>query len=215
MENKFYSIYRGEVADNNDPENSGRLLVKVPQVYDFEVYEYWANPIGIYSGFKKGFFFLPNVGDMVWVQFENGDPAYPVWQYGWWRNEHEIPTGAKPDINIIQTEGGNRIIMNDTDKVIKIEDPHGHVITLNEKGVSIESKNISLGSLDKSKEPIVLGDTAMDLLNEFITDLGNLKHIPTNNGMTYAINGSPDWQTLQNKWKTKWEEFKSKVTNSD
>lgn len=212
---RYYGIYRGIVANNDDPKNLGRLQLKVPQIYGDDTYEYWAFPIGMYAGKGIGAFFIPNVGDKIWVCFENGDPSFPLWQYGWWGDNSEVPKEASKDVNVLQTTSGSRITLNDTDKVIKIDDPHGNSVILDDKGVSVVSSNISLGKHEKSSEPAVLGDTAMDLLNEFIQDLGKLKHIPTNNGMTYAISGSPNWNALVNKWSTKWEQFKSKHITLD
>ncbi len=83
------------------------------------------------------------------------------------------------------------------------------------KLVHIQKDNISLGKENKSKEPIVLADTAMDLLNEFITDIGNIGTITTAAGPTATINSSPQWAALVGKWKGKWQKFKSKVTTSE
>lgn len=78
----YYGCYKGTVVKNDDPDSNGRLQLKVPQIYGEEVMEYWAPSKGMPSGKNMGVFMLPSVGDMVWVSFENGDPRYPIWEYG-------------------------------------------------------------------------------------------------------------------------------------
>lgn len=211
---RFYGNYRGTVHSNDDPDNLGRLQLKVPKVYGDEPYEEWASPKGIYSGSGVGSFWIPADGDQVWVSFENGDVRFPIWEYGSWRTG-EVPKGATKDIKILQTNSGQRIEFNDTDKLIRITDSHSHVIEMNEKGISIVSGTISIGSLDVSAEPAVLGDTAVALLNEFITDIGNLGAIVTSSGVTSTISTSPKWADLVSKWQEKWKKFNSKKVTLD
>lgn len=68
---RFFGIYRGVVFDTNDPLNRARIRVKVPQVLADNPTE-WAWPVGTS-------YLVPNVGDGVLVQFEGGDPSYPLW----------------------------------------------------------------------------------------------------------------------------------------
>lgn len=86
----FYSIYRGFVSDVADPLRMGRILVSVPAVFgvdpqtgDSPTNPNWAYPI-MGAGAGEGFIHIPQVGDTVWVQFEDGDPDRPVWQHGSW-----------------------------------------------------------------------------------------------------------------------------------
>lgn len=205
---RFYANYRGVVENVEDPDNLGRLQVLVPQVYGDDLYEYWAAP-KLFAGAGIGSFILPNKGDFVWVEFENGDPRYPIWSYGWW-GQGQVPEGASPLNKVIQTTTGHRVELDDENMLVRITDANKNIVELNSNGVSIISENISIGSLDKSDEPAVLGDTAMDLLIEFMNDLGNIATIQTSSGVTYAINTSPNWSSLSSKWGSKWEEFKSK-----
>jgi len=216
--NRYYSVYKGEVVDNVDPEGAGRLVVKVPQVYGSQIPDYWAVGKGMFSGNKIGFIAIPNVGDSVWVCFEQGDPRYPIWEYGWFTKK-KIPEGVyngddgEPKNSVFQTTSGHRIEMDDQNELIRVTDKNGNIIELNSTGASIVSDKISLGQLDGADEPSVLGDTAMDLLKEFMDDIGTVGTIPTSTGVTATINASPQWAALVTKWGQKWEEFKSnKVT---
>ncbi len=209
---RYYGTYRGIVHSNEDPKNLGRLQLLVPQVYGDDPFEYWAFPKGIYAGKGVGSFWIPSNKDKVWVVFENGDPRYPIWEYGWW-GDGDVPTGATPKIKILQSNTGHRIELDDENGLVRIKDSNGSVVELNSTGVSIVSGKISLGTLDGSAEPAVLGDTLMDLLSDMITMLGGIKTIVTSNGVTSAINTASNWGAFEQKWTTKWSEFKSaKVT---
>jgi hypothetical protein len=65
--------YRGSVVDDADPLAQDRLLVLVPEIHGNE--PVWALP-----STPPGQTGHPAIGDDVWVSFERGDPAYPVWQ---------------------------------------------------------------------------------------------------------------------------------------
>lgn len=70
--NGYVGKYRGIVVDNLDPLMQNRLQVSVPEVTDATE---WARP-GLYLDGDQQ---LPEVGAEVWIEFESGDPSYPVW----------------------------------------------------------------------------------------------------------------------------------------
>ena len=212
--NRYYGTYRGFIHSNEDPENRGSLQLIVPKVYGNSPYKKWALSKGMYSGKGIGSYWIPNDGDTVWVSFENGDPRFPIWDYGWWRSG-DAPESSSPKIKVLQTTTGQRIELDDESELIRIKDSHGHVVELNSTGVSIVSDTISFGSLNKSAQPTVLGDTAVELLNEFITDLGEIGVIRTSSGITDKINTSPLWDALVSKWQVRWKTFHSKVSTLD
>jgi hypothetical protein len=67
-----YGIYRGNVLNTADPMMKGRIQVRVPAIA--VVASDWALPCREYRSTA-----LPQVGSVVWVMFEGGDPSYPVW----------------------------------------------------------------------------------------------------------------------------------------
>ena len=79
---RYYSSYRGFVISNEDPDSFNRLQLKVPNVYGQEVMIYWAHPKNNFSGQGYGCQVLPQIKDMVWVEFELGDPRRPIWSHG-------------------------------------------------------------------------------------------------------------------------------------
>jgi len=71
---RFYGVYRGTVANTQDPQGLGRLKLKVPQILANQETE-WAWPVEKYGTSTV----IPNVGQGVWAMFEGGDPSYPMW----------------------------------------------------------------------------------------------------------------------------------------
>jgi uncharacterized protein involved in type VI secretion and phage assembly len=68
MRSHYFGKYRGVVTDNADPNLRGRIKVRVPAVLGDA--QAWALPCVPYAGDKVGFFFLPEPGTAVWVEFE-------------------------------------------------------------------------------------------------------------------------------------------------
>ena len=67
-------VYRAVVDENHDPQRRGRLQVSVPSL---GVSSTWAE--ACLPPVPMVLLALPTVGSTVWVQFENGDRARPVW----------------------------------------------------------------------------------------------------------------------------------------
>lgn len=73
---RFCCLYRGRVVENTDPKSLMRVQVQVPSVLgDQEVWAMPCTPIGSSE--------VPAVGQNVWVTFENGDAAHPIWMGTW------------------------------------------------------------------------------------------------------------------------------------
>ncbi|MET9084822.1 phage baseplate assembly protein V [Streptomyces sp. NPDC004237] len=81
--NPFYGKYRGKVSGNADPRELGRVQVSCPAVLG-DGNAVWAMPCVPYAGPGVGLFALPPVGADVWVEFEGGDPDYPIWAGCFW-----------------------------------------------------------------------------------------------------------------------------------
>ncbi len=97
----FLGKYRGTVSDNADPTNRGRLKVKVPAVLG--TVEVWAMPCVPYAGQGVGFYSLPASGVGVWVEFEAGDPSYPIWTGCFW-GDGELPDPGGAAVKIWKTD---------------------------------------------------------------------------------------------------------------
>jgi hypothetical protein len=109
-------IYCGLVEDNSDPEQLGRLKVRPPLVYGAVGSVFgavptaslpWAIPMGLPAGGSNasgGISLLPEIGDQVAVQFLDGEPEKPTWQWLMQTQKqakvlalHEYGANGKPD----------------------------------------------------------------------------------------------------------------------
>jgi hypothetical protein len=68
----YVGKYRGVVVGNDDPAQQRRLQVSVPEVDPSPA---WANPP--VDGAES--IEAPDVGSEVWIEYDNGDAAYPRW----------------------------------------------------------------------------------------------------------------------------------------
>lgn len=126
IRNRYFGKYRGTVSDNADPTSRGRLKVKVPAVLgDLEM---WAMPCVPYAGAGVGFYSLPEPGTGVWVEFEAGDPSYPIWTGCFWA-DNELPDESDADIKIWKTES-LKIRFDDSADEVLVENSSDSKVTL-------------------------------------------------------------------------------------
>jgi Type VI secretion system/phage-baseplate injector OB domain len=104
---KFFGKYRGKVTANKDPLHLGRIQVNVPAIFG-EGRNSWAMPCTPYAGKDIGFFAIPPINANVWVEFEAGDPDYPIWSGCFW-GQDQLPTNAKVEdpvkVQVFRVEG--------------------------------------------------------------------------------------------------------------
>jgi hypothetical protein len=148
-EQKFYGKYRGTVINNIDPLQTGRLLVEVPDVL-FLVPSSWALPCVPLAGPigpPMGVYLVPPIGAPVWIEFEKGDPSYPIWVGCRWGSTASVPTLAllglpvSPNI-VFQTAGQNTIMISDLPGPtggIMLKSTTGAMILVNELGITIQN----------------------------------------------------------------------------
>jgi hypothetical protein len=147
---RFYGTYRGIVHNNKDPDNRGKIWVKVPAVARDNVLSTMAYPKMPFGGADHGIFFPPEEGETVYVQFENGDPEFPIYEGGWWKapsGETELPNEFKqddpknenPKRRGIKTAGGHFILFDDTEDAEKLQIQHksGTQLLIDETGTII------------------------------------------------------------------------------
>ncbi|MCG3114275.1 MAG: phage baseplate assembly protein V [Candidatus Manganitrophus sp. SA1] len=159
-EGKYWGKYRGFVQDNNDPEQLGRLKVTVPSLLADAV-SGWAWPAVPYAGAGIGFFFMPQVGDLVWVEFIEGELDHPVWTGCSWGKpggQSELPEEALqsyPQQQVIKTPSGNVIIINDSSgsESITVRTKEGTEIVIDRSGQKITIQADSVIAQGSSEMP--------------------------------------------------------------
>lgn len=159
-EGKYWGKYRGFVQDNNDPEQLGRLKVTVPSLLADAV-SGWAWPAVPYAGAGIGFFFMPQVGDLVWVEFIEGELDHPLWTGCSWGKpggQSELPEEALqsyPQQQVIKTPSGNVIIINDSSgsESITVRTKEGTEIVIDRSGQKITIQADSVIAQGPSEMP--------------------------------------------------------------
>ena len=136
---QFFGKFRAKVTDNRDPLTLGRVRVKAPDVYG-ENESGWAMPALPYTGKDVGLFLIPPVNASVWVEFEHGDPDYPIWAGGFWA-QGELPASpATAEMKVLKTDNAT-ITINDLPGAggITIETKAGMKIKIDTTGIEINN----------------------------------------------------------------------------
>ena len=143
---KYYGKYRGTVINNLDPMQMGRLMVMVPDVSGL-LPTSWAMPCFPVTGIQMGVWVLPLIGAGVWVEFEQGDPDFPIWSGCFPGSTADLPAlalagnPASPSI-VLQTGLQNTIMISDMPGPaggILLKTTAGAMISISEVGITISN----------------------------------------------------------------------------
>jgi uncharacterized protein involved in type VI secretion and phage assembly len=143
---KFYGKFRGTVMNNIDPMQLGRIMAIVPDVLG-PTPTSWAMPCLPIAGKQMGTYMIPQIGAGVWIEFEQGDPDYPIWVGGYWGVVAEVPAlalagnPASPSI-VLQTSLQNSIIVSDLPGPtggIMLKSTTGATLIVNDTGIYIQN----------------------------------------------------------------------------
>jgi type VI secretion system (T6SS) baseplate-like injector VgrG len=145
---RFFGKYRGTVINNIDPMQMGRIMAQVPAVSAL-LPTTWCMPCYSLAGTGSGASFVPQLKSGVWVEFEGGDPDYPIWTGCFYGLGAERPTDAiasnpaSPSI-VFQSQLQNRIVVSDlpptpaTGGVI-LKSATGASIIVNDTGIYLDN----------------------------------------------------------------------------
>ena len=144
--NKFYGKFRGTVVNNVDPLQIGRIQAIVPDVSNI-AFSSWAMPCVPITGKQMGTYFVPQVGSGVWIEFEQGDPDYPIWVGGYWGIVAEVPALALAGVPVspnmvLQSAGQNSLVISDLPGPtggIMLKSTTGATIIVNDTGIYIQN----------------------------------------------------------------------------
>ncbi|MBX3637764.1 MAG: baseplate assembly protein [Rubrivivax sp.] len=141
----FLGKFRGVVVNNVDPMQIGRIQAIVPDVSPIP--SSWAMPCLPWAGINTGVFTVPPPGSGVWIEYERGDPDYPIWVGGYWGTAAEVPVLARavppavPGITI-QTTLKNGLTISDVPGPtggILIQTTTGAMISVSDVGIIISN----------------------------------------------------------------------------
>jgi uncharacterized protein involved in type VI secretion and phage assembly len=138
----LYGKYRGMVVNNIDPMQIGRIQAMVSDVAGL-VPGTWAMPCVPAAGINTGFFTVPMIGAGVWIEFERGDPDYPIWVGGFWGTAAELPLMAHmvpPGVTgfTLQTPLKNGLVISD------VPGPTGGILIQTTTGAMISVSDIGI-----------------------------------------------------------------------
>lgn len=143
---RYYGKYRGTVVQNVDPEQRGRIQALVPDVSGL-LPSSWALPCVPFAGKQSGVYVVPQIGAGVWIEFEQGDPDYPIWVGGFWGVAAEVPMLAlagnpvSPSV-VLQSGLQNTISISDLPGPtggILLQSVTGALISINEIGITLSN----------------------------------------------------------------------------
>ena len=147
---RYYSIYRGIVIDNEDPEHLGRILVHVPSVQSG--LRAWAR-CKAFVGFNHAGvkFITPKIGDVVFVEFEKGLPLYPIWSYHGWALE-ETPEEFRDNntCGFITPFGHKFYVQDNVVHDVVLHNGHLHLVVADQNDVGLGGA----GRLNVHRQPV-------------------------------------------------------------
>lgn len=151
MERNFYGKYRATVLNNIDPDQKGRLMLIIPDVLG-QTPSTWAEsctPLAGPTGPSMGVYMVPPIGAGVWVEFEQGDPNFPIWVGCRWGSSSDVPSEAKdglptsPNI-VIKSLLQHSIVVSD------LPGPKGGITLTSTTGATIKVNDIGI-TIDNGK----------------------------------------------------------------
>lgn len=176
---RHYSVYRGVVSDIDDTDNMDRLLVFIPELNIQE----WALPRGSHGSHVCGFrqHPLPKVQDIVYVTFEDGNPALPLWEWHSWAEFQRPEEFDDPDVCGLITPKGTQILVNDRTGEVLIKAKQRLAIQAEgEDGMAVSAEKIYLNSIDQvivnqGKHGVINIVELTQKLNSLVREVDNLR----------------------------------------
>ena len=178
------------VIDNNDPEGWGRVRVQFIWQEKHQTKTPWIRVVQPHTGADKGFYFIPEIGEEVWVDFEDQNAERPfVVGSNYNGKEFSKYHTAGNDKKVIHTRSGTKIILNDGEGSVFIEDPSGNTYLMDGQGnINVSApKNISFTAGENVN--IKAGTNCiMEIGNDLFTTVQNNHKLEVLNDYDFSSN---------------------------
>lgn len=157
---RFYSKYRGVVVNNEDPNGLQRIEVIIPNIHNG--LKVWAWPVNQQGGINYGLkYFTPLLGEVVWVEFEKGNPLKALWSFHGWAID-EVPDELKSNsVAGFISPNGNKIILDDDEEILNISIEKAINIGIPEKcSISLTEDEVKIS---KGETTVVLSEDGISI----------------------------------------------------
>lgn len=143
------------VTDNHDEKGLGRVRVRFHWMEDTEKSP-WLRVTTPHAGAGKGIFLMPEVGEEVIVGFEGDSPTKPYVIGSVYHGKAKCTfSNGGNDVKAFQSKSGNKLVLNDKDKSLMVEDAEGNKVMIDGKG------NIDISSSESIK--LTCGDSILEM----------------------------------------------------
>ena len=181
---QFSGVCSAVVVDNVDPDNSGRVQVRLPPsiMPGQESLEAWARIATLMAGNHRGTWFIPDVNDEVLVAFEGGDVRRPYVIGALWSGTNPPPETMDADNTrkvvrsrggvtvvlddrggeerfVVETPGGQKVVLKDGPGSVQITDSNGNSVKLEPSGVTVNASakcTINAGAVEINSSILTL-----------------------------------------------------------
>ena len=140
----FNGLFPAVVIDNIDPDNSGRVKVRLAQASAAgrQSYETWARIATLMAGKNRGTWFIPDVDDEVLVAFGESATGESYVIGGLWSKTSLPPEtiGTNNDKKVLRSRNGVKLTLEDQNgrESFMVETPGGQKVTLQDGPGSLE-----------------------------------------------------------------------------
>lgn len=183
----YYSSYPAYVTDNQDPLGQNRLHVIVPTIFGYPSKPLWVYP----RAFSPRVHDLPDLGELVWVEFDNGRLNTGKWSF------YAPLKGAKPEefkshkVYGFKSPQGHLVLISDLENFIEVKHKDGQVIKLFEDHTTITSSDIRL-TKDELDQKSPLGNKLdSDIHSALSKVVGLLSDLSTYAGTQAGVSQGP------------------------
>ena len=131
------------VTANEDPDGLSGIQIQMPWQEAKGQTTPFVPMVQMHGGAGKGFHWIPEVGETVFVDFQGGNAEMPI-VMGTMTNRNEKSGYSTPnnDFKVMRTRSGILIVYNDADGSFLIQDPSGSQYFMDGKGsINLDAPN--------------------------------------------------------------------------